>query len=123
MSKNKDKKKEEEITWKTFSNQWNNYEEFREYYEIHRLICDFTEALAKIMVENGWSQQELAKKLGVSNYYLSKLLKGLKDITLRDIAKLLLKLNKRASLKFVKLEDDFVPLKNDKGESNATKRR
>jgi hypothetical protein len=124
VSKNKDKRKEKccsyflthkliekGIDWRIFSEVWHNDKDFREYYEIDRLMMGFTEKLSEIMEENNWSQKELANKLKLSNYYLGELLKGALDLSLSEIIKILLKLNKRAILNIVELEDDFVPKK------------
>jgi len=101
-----------EINWKTFSDQWKSDDEFREYYEIDRLMGMFTEALAEVMINNSWKQKDLAKNLGVSDSYLGRLLKGKKNVSLKTIVRMMLKLNKRAYLSVAELEDDFVPLKN-----------
>src|SRR4030042_5458285 len=101
-----------EITWKTFSDQWKTDDEFREYYEVDRLMGMFIEALAEIMLDNSWKQKDLAKNLGVSNSYLGRLLKGKKNVSLKTIARMLLKFGKRASISVAELEDDFVPSKN-----------
>ena len=54
----------------------------RDTYWVGCLILDFTEGLHKIMESNGVSRSELARRLGVSPAYVTKVLRGNVNFTL-----------------------------------------
>ena len=60
----------------------------RDTYWVSSLILDFTEGLHKIMDENGVSRSELARRLGVSPAYITKVLRGNVNFTLDSMVRL-----------------------------------
>jgi transcriptional regulator with XRE-family HTH domain len=53
-----------------------------------RLILDATETIVGLLEEQGVSRQELAKRLGKSKGFVSQLLSGERNMTLRSLADL-----------------------------------
>jgi len=90
-------------------------------------ISEQVEALRK---EKGWTQKELAQKLGKTESEVSRLLSGLHNLTLKSIAKLEAELGsdiivtpleackKYKSTEYVTLKV-YVPVKSEKKESAA----
>ena len=60
----------------------------RDTYWVASLILDFTEGLHKIMESNGVSRSELARRLGVSPAYVTKVLRGNVNFTLDSMVRL-----------------------------------
>ena len=60
----------------------------RKTYWVGSLILDFTEGLHKIMEANGVSRSELARRLGVSPAYITKVLSGNVNFTLDSMVRL-----------------------------------
>lgn len=52
------------------------------------LLLDINEQLVKLLQENGVSKSALAQKLGVSNAYVSKLLNGNENLTIKQLVKI-----------------------------------
>jgi len=57
-------------------------------YWVASLILDFTEGLHKMMEANGVSRSELARRLGVSSAYITKVLRGNVNFTLESMVRL-----------------------------------
>ena len=57
-------------------------------YWVTSLILDFTEGLHKMMEVNGVSRSELARRLGVSPAYITKVLRGNVNFTLDSMVRL-----------------------------------
>lgn len=57
-----------------------------------RSILETTEMICKIMKEKNISRSELAKALGTTRVYLSQILSGSKDMTLRHVSDIFTKL-------------------------------
>lgn len=72
---------------KRFSALFEAAERHDEYWT-ERAIIEFTEALSRWMEEQGISQAELAAAVGVSQPYISKVLKGNVNFTLATMTKL-----------------------------------
>jgi transcriptional regulator with XRE-family HTH domain len=51
-----------------------------------KLIVEVTEAIAKVLNESNISQAELARRLGTTKGYVSQLLNGGRNLTLRTLA-------------------------------------
>jgi plasmid maintenance system antidote protein VapI len=60
----------------------------RNTYWVGSLILDFTDGLHKIMEESGVSRSELARRLGVSPAYITKVLRGNVNFTLDSMVRL-----------------------------------
>jgi len=60
----------------------------RNTYWVGSLILDFTEGLHKLMEANGISRSELARRLGVSPAYITKVLRGNVNFTLDSMVRL-----------------------------------
>ena len=57
-------------------------------YWVASLIFDFTEGLHRLMEANGVSRSELARRLGVSPAYVTKVLRGNVNFTLDSMVRL-----------------------------------
>ena len=66
------------------------------------LIMDVTEAICEIMETEGVSRQELARRIGRTKGFVSQLLNGSRNMTLRTLAEIALALGQQASFKFNK---------------------
>lgn len=73
--------------------------EERRLLEQERLILDATELICEAMESAGVSRSDLAKKLGKSKGYVSQLLGGSRNMTLRTLADILTALNQRLELR------------------------
>ena len=71
-------------------------------YQAEELRIDLIEQMLKMMEEKNMSQTQLAKKLGFSNAYITKLLNGSENLTL-------LKLTQIASVLHSTIDVTFVP--------------
>jgi transcriptional regulator with XRE-family HTH domain len=60
----------------------------RDTYWVGSLILDFTEGLQEMMEANGVSRSELARRLGVSPAYITKVLRGNVNFTLDSMVRL-----------------------------------
>jgi len=72
---------------KSFKEVFNQAKE-RDTYWVASLILDFTEGLYKTMEANGVSRSELARRLGVSPAYITKVLRGNVNFTLDSMVRL-----------------------------------
>jgi len=72
--------------------------ENRRVYEQERLIVDVTELLASAMEAQDLSRAQLAQKLGRSKAFVTQLLRGTQNMTLRTIADVFSALNYRLVL-------------------------
>jgi transcriptional regulator with XRE-family HTH domain len=61
-------------------------EEGRRLLEQERLILEVTESIANVMEEHGISRTELAKRLGKTPAFVTKLLRGDNNFTLRTLS-------------------------------------
>jgi len=60
----------------------------RDSYRVASIILDFTEGLCKLMETNGISRSSLARRLGVSPAYITKVLRGNANFTVDSMARL-----------------------------------
>jgi transcriptional regulator with XRE-family HTH domain len=72
---------------KTFADLYRVAEKHDDYW-VAGLVHDFTEALARRMEEEGVSRAELARRLGTSQAYVTKVLRGNVNFTLATLVKL-----------------------------------
>ena len=77
-------------------------EEGRRLLEQERLILEVTESIANVMEEQGISRDELAKRLGKTPAFVTKLLRGDNNLTLRTLADVFYAMNHGLSLKETK---------------------
>lgn len=54
-------------------------------YQLERAIVDFTEGICEIMENKGISRADLARRLGKSRAWVTKLLRGDRNLTLKTI--------------------------------------
>jgi transcriptional regulator with XRE-family HTH domain len=73
-------------------------EEFRRLFAQEDLILKFTETLCELLDQEKVSRKELADRLGKSKGFISQLLNGGRNLTLRTVADILHVLGYRASL-------------------------
>ncbi len=67
-------------------------------FKLEELLYDITEEIYKRMENLGMSQQDLARKLGVSSAYVSKILRGNENISLKTLLKVALALDLEVEL-------------------------
>ncbi len=77
-------------------------EEFRRLFAQEDLILEVTETLCKLLEKEKISRKELADRLGKTKGFISQLLNGGRNLTLRTVADILHVLGYRASLKAYK---------------------
>lgn len=73
------------------------------------LILQVTERICELMEEQGLSRAELAKRLGTSKGYISQLLDGSANITLRKLADVMAALGLAAEFSTRKIECTVRP--------------
>jgi transcriptional regulator with XRE-family HTH domain len=69
------------------------------------LIAEATELVARTMRQNGLSQSSLARRVGVSKGYISQLLGGSRNMTLRTFADLMFAMGHKALLTSTSVSD------------------
>ncbi len=74
------------------------------WFKLEELLYDLTETIYERMKQKGISQRELAKRLGVSDAYISKILKGNENISLKTLLKLALALGLNVEIKMQPIE-------------------
>jgi transcriptional regulator with XRE-family HTH domain len=74
-------------------------EEFRRLFAQEDLILEFTETICQLLEKEKVSRKELAERLGKTKGFISQLLGGGRNLTLRTVADILHVLGYRASLK------------------------
>jgi transcriptional regulator with XRE-family HTH domain len=67
----------------------------RRLFEEERLFVDATELLCNIMESTGLKRNELAERLGTSKAFVTQILRGNKNLTLKTLADLFFALNHR----------------------------
>lgn len=72
---------------RTFDDLYRDAERHDDYI-LARLVHDFTEALVRRMEEQGMSRAELARRLGTSQAYVTKVLRGNVNFTLATLVRL-----------------------------------
>jgi transcriptional regulator with XRE-family HTH domain len=72
--------------------------EFRRFFAQEDLIMEFTETLCELLEKENISRKELAERLGKTKGFVSQLLNGGRNLTLRTLADILHVLGYRASL-------------------------
>lgn len=92
-------------------------EEFRRLFAQEDLILEVTETICELLDNEKISRKELADRLGKSKGFISQLLNGGRNLTLRTVADILHVLGYRASLKPFKegkprQESNIIALKN-----------
>lgn len=68
------------------------------------LLLDINEQLVRLLEEQGVSRSALAQKLGVSNAYVSKLLNGNENLTIKQLVKIASVLGRKIDVAFVRKE-------------------
>jgi transcriptional regulator with XRE-family HTH domain len=84
-------------------------EDGRRLLEQERLILEVTESIANVMDEHGVSRAELAKRLGKSPAFVTKLLRGNNNFTLRTLSDVFFSLDYGARLTLGPVGHDAVP--------------
>ena len=74
------------------------------WFKLEELLYDLTETIYERMKQKGISQRELAKRLEVSDAYISKILKGNENISLKTLLKLALALGLNVEIKMQPIE-------------------
>ena len=81
-------------------------EEFRRLFSQEDLIMEVTETLCELLEKEEVSRKELADRLGKSKGFVSQLLNGGRNLTLRTVADILHVLGYKVSLKPQKLRQE-----------------
>lgn len=75
--------------------------------EQERLVMQATEAIAEIMESDNVSRTELARRLGKSPAFVTKLLRGHNNFTLRTLSDVLFALNRSVHLSLGEIGEDI----------------
>ncbi len=81
-------------------------------YILEGVILDVTEQIVAVMQEQEISRSELAERMGVSRAYITKLLRGEGNTTLRTLVRVALALDLRPQVSFVEpepMDDEAQP--------------
>lgn len=79
--------------------------ESRRLYEQERLVVWATDTICEFMEQQGKTKAELAAKLGTSRAYVTQLLRGSRNMTLRTLADLAWALDQRVTIVLEPLRD------------------
>lgn len=82
-------------------------EDGRRAVERARLVMQATEAIASLLEEQGVSRAELARRIGKSPAFVTKLLRGDNNFTLRTLSDVFFALNRSAHLSLGNVGDDI----------------
>ena len=93
---------------KSFAALFQAAEKTEEYWT-QRAIVQFTEELARLMEEKGVSRAELAAAAGVSQPYITKVLKGNVNFTLATMTKLAMAVGTAVRVQIVALGEEQIP--------------
>src|SRR5437588_12201455 len=74
-------------------------------FQQERLILDATERICELMHEQDVSRTELALRLGKSKGYVSQMLDGTRNMTLRSVADFFLALGRAAHLRDLSIDE------------------
>ena len=74
-------------------------EEFQHAYAVEGLITDVGELIAELMVSQQVNKAELAQRLGKSRAYVTQLLSGSRNMTIRTLAEVAYKLGAKVKLR------------------------
>jgi transcriptional regulator with XRE-family HTH domain len=85
-----------------------NDPEFRKLLAQEELILEVTESICKLLGEEKVSRKELAERLGKSKGFVSQLLNGGRNLTLRTVADILHVLGYKVSLTPYKIHGDTI---------------
>jgi antitoxin component HigA of HigAB toxin-antitoxin module len=77
--------------------------EHRRIYEQERLLVDATELIATVMKFKGMKRGDLAEKLGKSRAFITQVLRGNQNLTLKTIGDLLYAMNYRLAMRALPL--------------------
>ncbi len=91
---------------KTLMDQYLEDPEFAKLVAQEDLIMEVTETLCELLEEEGFSRKELAGRLGKSKGFVSQLLNGGRNLTLRTVADILHVLGYKVSLTPQKLRQE-----------------
>jgi transcriptional regulator with XRE-family HTH domain len=83
-------------------------QEFQKLCQQEKLILDVTEAIAKLMEQQGVSRSDLAKKIDRHKTYVTRLLDGSANMTLRTISDVLCALDSKLLIETVPLNARVV---------------
>lgn len=75
--------------------------------EQERLIMQATEAIASLLDDQHMSRAELARRIGKSSAFVTKLLRGDNNFTLRTLSDVLFALNRSAHLSLGEIGEDI----------------
>ena len=73
-------------------------------YELYGVLLDVTEGIVKRMIEQGVRRTDLAERLGTSRAYVTKLLDGQENMTLKTLVRVANALEMKVDAKFVPRE-------------------
>lgn len=73
-------------------------------YELYGVLLDVTEGIVKRMIEQGVRRTDLAERLGTSRAYVTKLLDGQENMTLKTLVRVANALEMKVDTKFVPRE-------------------
>ena len=68
-------------------------------FKLENLILDITEEVCRAMEEKGIGRAELAEKMGVSRAFISKLLNGTPNLTIKTLMKIAVVLDREMSVR------------------------
>jgi len=74
-------------------------------YDLEWLLLDVEEAIHKAMEERGVSRSDLAARLGTSRAFVTKLLGGHENLTLKTLVRVAGALGAKVEMKFIPRED------------------
>ncbi len=81
------------------------------HYELYGVLLDVTEGIVKRMIEQNVRRTDLAERLGTSRAYITKLLDGQENMTLKTLVRVANALEMKVDTKFVPREQAAKPAK------------
>jgi len=81
-------------------------------YQIERLLLEINENILKILEEKSMTKKDFAKRMGVSPAYITKLLNGQPNLTLKSLLKIALTLDVKLSVEikdYAKIYEIEIP--------------
>lgn len=79
-------------------------------YELEGVLLDVTEQIARALIAQGMKRSELAERLGTSRAYVTKLLDGQENMTLKTLVRVANALEMKVDTRFIPREQAARPV-------------
>lgn len=90
-------------------------------YELEGVLLDVTEGIVKRMIEQNVRRTDLAERLGTSRAYVTKLLDGQENMTLKTLVRVANALEMKVDMRFIPREQAARPVRKARVKTDMTR--